>query len=155
MDPDFNVIPAVVEGRLQDLLDSVENPSGRILNALDLPMCQESTTPTSYSTDTTAWHHTRGYTSCSSLDVFPTPDVRWALAGTDHTFTFFHIDSDGFNTFLKVICGKKLWMFYSEMPEMPLSSRKVYLDEGFQLDRFVDEAKYKIEGILLSAGDML
>ncbi|KAF8965329.1 hypothetical protein BDZ97DRAFT_1659254, partial [Flammula alnicola] len=137
LDREEKHIPATITGTLQEVLDEVDRDEGRIVNALDLPLCHESTAPTAYSTDTYAWHHTRGRLGFLSNEVFPTTDTCWALIGSRHTVTFFHVDPDGFNT------------------HMPLSSRHVFFDKGFHLDRFTDKAKYDLEAVFLSKGDFL
>ncbi|KAF8957876.1 hypothetical protein BDZ97DRAFT_1669173, partial [Flammula alnicola] len=137
LDREEKHIPATITGMLQEVLDEVDHDEGRIVNALDLPLCHESTAPTAYSTDTYAWHHTRGRLGFLSNEVFPTTDTCWALISSRHTVTFFHVDPDGFNT------------------HMPLSSRHVFFDKGFRLDRFTDKAKYDLEAVFLSKGDFL
>lgn len=87
--------------------------------------------------------------------MFPIPDMFWSLAGGRYTITFFHIDSDGLLTHAVVVCGGKLWIFYRERKEMPLSSRHAFMDDGFRLDRYTAHAKYDLEAVYLSKGDLL
>ena len=149
-------IPKTIVGTLQEVLDNSNMPNGRILNALDLSLCQESTAPAVYSTDTHAWHLTRGRPGFPPNEEFPTINTRWALVGSANTMTFLHVDSDGFNTYGLVISGGKLWIFYREHSDLPLSSRQVFLDDGFHLDRFKkEEAKYGLEVVYLKKGDLL
>ncbi|PPQ83530.1 hypothetical protein CVT25_006959 [Psilocybe cyanescens] len=148
-------IPTTITGTLQDFLDEALSNRGCIMNVLDLPLCHESTAPSPYSSDSHAWHHTRGRPGSLSSETFPTTDTCWALLGSGNTITFFHIDSDGFNTRGLVIWGGKLWILYRERHELPLSSRHVFFDEGFYLDRYKDKAKYDLEAIYLTKGDLL
>ena len=81
--------------------------------------------------------------------------MRWGLAGTANTVTFLHIDSDGFSTFVQVICGKKIWGIYCEAPDLPLFSINTFLDKKFRLDDIVEGAPYGFEALVLRPGDLL
>ncbi|KAF8961234.1 hypothetical protein BDZ97DRAFT_1760084 [Flammula alnicola] len=82
-------------------------------------------------------------------------DAIRSVQSSRHTVTFFHVDPDGFNTRALLVRGGKLWIFYREVRDMPLSSRHVFFDKGFHLDRFTDKAKYDLEAVFLSKGDFL
>lgn len=150
-------IPATIDGTLQEVLDEVrKGDTGRILNALDLPLPHENTAPTRYSSDRFAWHYTRGRPGFPSNETFPAPDTCWGLGGSPNAITFLHIDSNGFNSRALVFYGGKLWIFYRETDANPLSSRHVFLDKGFRLDRFIGKiAEYGLEAIYLTKGDFL
>ena len=81
--------------------------------------------------------------------------MRWALAATAHTVTFLHIDSDGYSTFLRVLCGKKVWGVYRPTADLPLSSDDVFLDSNFLLDDLSEESSFGLEAIVLRPGDLL
>ena len=91
-----------------------------------------------------AWDFTRAKLHCGRELHYPTEHMRWGLAGTANTMTFLHINCDGFNTFLKVVCGMKVWGFYQERPENPLSLIDIFLNEGFHLDEIPNSAAYNL-----------
>ena len=70
-------------------------------------------------------------------------------------FTFMHIDSDGYNSFVKVLCGKKFWGLYRDMHINRLSSVDVFTHFDFCLDEVLRHSTYGIEGIVLIPGDIL
>jgi hypothetical protein len=87
---------------------------------------------------------------------YPTGHMRWGLAGTAHAVSMLHMDSDGFATFVQVMCGKKLWSLYRPDPEFPLSNPNALLDSNlFQLDNIPPDAKSGLEAVVLRPGDML
>ncbi len=52
--------------------------------------------------------------------------LSWGLKGTSNTFTFMHINIDGFNSFLQVLYGKKVWIVYCEKPELHVLLLKIF-----------------------------
>lgn len=164
--PDYSVIsrgkdeeeyslPAIVKGTVQDLLDNGLDSQGKIVNGLDFPLPKASIEATKISSDIHAWDYTRGIHNTVRSTLYPTGHMRWGLAGTAHTMTFCHVDSDGFNTFGTILCGRKLWFFYREREGVPLSSIKTFVDEKFLLDEVAEDAPYDLEAIVLGKGDML
>ncbi|KAF8896910.1 hypothetical protein CPB84DRAFT_1848087 [Gymnopilus junonius] len=149
-------IPLTITGTLRLLFDQVNaGDKGRTLNGLDLPLPHQSMTPMAYSTDRHAFHHTRGRLGFPSSKTFPTTNLCWALAGAPDTITFLHINSDGFNTHVLVICGGKTWIFYRQSSDTPLSSRHTFFHLGFHLDHYIPPTKYGLEAIYLSKGNLL
>ena len=63
--------PTVVRGRVRDLWDN-RHPSGKILNALDLPLYDGNTEPTEYASDLHAWDVTRGHHHIDQACSYPT-----------------------------------------------------------------------------------
>ena len=101
-----------------------------------------------------AWDYVRGR-PFGGKSQYPTLDMRWGLAGTANAVTFLHIDSDGYSTFVRVICGKKVWGIYRRQPrQLPLSSINLFLDKKFRLDEMLDQS-FGLEAIVLQPGDML
>ena len=136
-------------------MENGRNPDGKILNGLDFPMWDDSPRDrSSTAVDVVAFDYMRGKPHCGGLP-YPTGHMSWGLAGTANTVTFVHIDCDGFSTFIRVMCGKKVWAIYREDPELPLSSINVFLHKKFRLDDLVDGAKYGFEAIVLRPGDLL
>lgn len=111
----------------------------------------------SYATDMVAWDRIRGRHHCKSITTpYPIESVRWGLAGTAHTFTSLHVDSDGFATFVQVMCGMKVWIVFRPSSDLPLSSINAF-EEGdtFQLDNIPKNAQFGLEAIVLKPGDQL
>jgi len=131
---------------------------GKILNGLDFPMWKDSQWDrSSYATDMVAWDFLLGNPHCSAANTsYPTGHVRWGLAGTAHAVSTLHIDSDGFATFVQVMCGKKLWAVYRPSPKLPLSNNDAFLlSDFFQLDRIPPKATSGLEAVVLRPGDLL
>jgi hypothetical protein len=152
-----NCIPATVTGHAKDLLDNA-TPDGKILNGLDFPMWKNSQWfRSAYATDMVAWDFLHGNEYCGSAsEPYPTGHVRWGLAGTAHAASMFHIDSDGFATFVEVQCGKKLWAVYRPSPTLPLWDTNVFSNsEFFELDGIPEKAPFGLEGVILRPGDLL
>ena len=142
---------------MSDILANARDPNGKILNGLEFPMWADTPKERSvYAVDVVSWDYMRGKPYCGDLTTpYPTSHMRWGLAGTANTVTFLHIDSDGFSTFVQVICGKKVWGIYREAPDLPLSSINTFLDKKFRLDDIVKGASYGFEALVLRPGDLL
>jgi hypothetical protein len=141
-------------GSVAELLESVKSGK-KILNGLEFPMLDAPLEHTSYTSDLAAWRATSGVHTCPLKSEYPKGDMRWGLAGSANTFTFMHIDSDGYNTFVKVLCGKKLWAFYREGPSSSISKIDVFTNPDFCLDDVLPQSEYGIEAIVLNPGDLL
>jgi hypothetical protein len=89
------------------------------------------------------------------MSQYPVLDMRWGLAGTANAVTFFHIDSDGYATYLRVICGKKVWGIYRQPDNIPLASVNSFLDKDFRLDEVLEQSTFGLEVIVLRPGDMM
>lgn len=144
-------------GHAKDLLDNATS-HGKILNGLDFLMWKDSQWDRcSYATDMVAWDYLHENPHCgTTTSPYPTRHVRWGLAGTADTASMFHIDSDGFATFLQVMCGKKLWAVYRPYPTLPLSNINVFtLSDFFELDKIPAGAQFGLEAVVLRQGDFL
>ena len=100
------------EGTTGDLLNSFNSPDGKILNSLDFPqadVCHVSHPPMSLASDLVAF---RTMACHRAKDFFPTARMRWGLAATEGAFSSFHIDSDGFGTYVSCVNqnGAKWWV---------------------------------------------
>lgn len=139
---------------VRDILENA-NADGKILNGLDFPLWSESPKgQEGFAVDVAAFGYVRGKPHFGNLP-YPTGDMRWGLAGTANTITFVHIDCDGFATYIRVACGKKVWAILREDPQFPLSSIDTFLHKNFRLDDFPDGANYGFEAIVLRPGDIL
>jgi hypothetical protein len=126
------------------LLEASATIFGKILNALEFPMNLASLTPLpKFSTDLLAWAFT--------ATGFPPPvgDIRFGLAATPGARTWFHIDANGFLTFIDIMCGFKIWICIRDE-----DGRFMAIDayREFELD---DARGYYIEAILLTPGTRL
>jgi len=134
----------LITAKSEQLLKASATDTSKILNALEFPMNMASMSPTpKFSTDLVAWASTTTGTPP------PIGDIRWGLAATAGARTWFHIDSNGFNTFVDVKCGFKVWICIRDEP-----GQFVAIDafEDFELD---DGSRYQIEAILLTPGTRL
>ncbi|KDR65163.1 hypothetical protein GALMADRAFT_162467 [Galerina marginata CBS 339.88] len=100
-------------GTLRQLLDASRNPSGRILNALDLPRSLSGALRAPYSSDVESWLSTRGSLFCD--DPYPTSENCWEIVATKGARSWMHIDADGVCTRLEVQCGAK-WLVVGRPP---------------------------------------
>jgi len=85
------------------------------------------------------------------MEWFPT---RWGLAGLKRAFTFWHLDSDGFNTFVDVKNeeGWKWWIIGNADRECA-SNPQLLLFEGLDLE--IGPSNFPVEAILLTKGTRL
>ncbi|KJA20592.1 hypothetical protein HYPSUDRAFT_142053, partial [Hypholoma sublateritium FD-334 SS-4] len=146
--------PTVVSGRVRDLWDN-RHPSGRILNALDLPLYDGNMEPTEYTSNLHAWDVTRGHHHIDQSSSYPTEHMRWALAGHENALTFLHIDCEGLCTDITVSDGGKAWGFLRERPGNPLSSINFFLKDSFRLDQVLRSSEYDFELVALRPRDRL
>jgi hypothetical protein len=142
-------------GTLQDILDNVNSPNGKALNALDLPMEDGIAAPQSLSSDMWAWARTVGLKLCKKRDRFPTTAMRWGLVSTADTYSVWHIDCDGLATMIEVQTGCKLWVLARPRRDEDLScfSR---LDAFLNFDAdAVNDDRWDCEAVLLTPGSRL
>jgi hypothetical protein len=144
VDPDAAGTFQLITATSDQLLKASATATGKILNALEFPMHLASLTPTpTFSTDLLAWADT--------ATGFPPPigHIRWGLVATPGARTWFHMDSNGFNTFIDVKCGFKVWIcIHDEFGQF------ISIDafKDFELD---DPSGCQIEMILLTPGTRL
>jgi hypothetical protein len=97
---------------LQEMLEYSSLPLSRrpIVNALNLPLPPglraEQRHP--FSNEHVAWLRTLGNRFC--FGSYPTSSTRWSLVAFNGALHYFHIDSDGFGTWVEVKTGLKLWV---------------------------------------------
>ena len=150
-------MPAVVTGFTHDILDNGTREDGKILNGLEFPMWKDTHWDhSSFATDLVAWDYVKGKENGGHpTPPYPIEHVRWGLAGTANTVTYMHLDSDGFATFVQVMCGKKVWAIYRPAGALHLSSPSVFLHNGFRLDSIPENASFAMEAVVLRQGDLL
>lgn len=144
----------VVSGRVRDIWDN-RHPSGKILNALDLPSYNGNTEPTEYATDLHAWDVTRGHHHIDQASSYPTEHMRWALVGLKNSISFVHVDCEGLGTDIWVADGGKVWGFLRQRSGNPLSSINFFLDNRFRLNEVLRSSAYDFEAIAMRRHDRL
>lgn len=145
-------------GTLRQLLESSRHPEGEghILNALNFPLSAADTSRDGISSDLTAWVAMENTAWCnSSCSLFPIRDVRWGLAGNTGAMHHWHIDSDGFGTFVEPLTGGKLW-FVARPLENPdaFSETKAFSVENYDMEG-TNEDIFAVEAIHLLPGTRL
>ncbi|KAF8881089.1 hypothetical protein BD779DRAFT_1675586 [Infundibulicybe gibba] len=108
-----------VEGTLLQVFESVSKlgDKGKILNVLDCPMGLGANLQcNSFTSDLWARWATTKLHDCGARLPLPADDIRWGLAATSGATHWFHIDSDGFGTFIDVQTGGKLWIVARPKP---------------------------------------
>ena len=146
MDPDSEEAgrSQIITASTDQLLEASISEAGKILNALEFPMGTAPVSPTPiFLTDLVAWE------MVSRVIPPPIGDIQWGLAATAGARTWFHMDSNGFNTFIDVKCGYKAWMcIHDKSGDFEL----INAFKDFDLD---DAGDYQIEVILLTPGTRL
>lgn len=132
-----------------------EHPQ-KILNALAFPDTWAGITSASYSSNFYACSRVIGHEGYLPRP-FPIGDFRWGLAATSGAFNRWHIDSDGFGTFVEPISGAKWWFMArpidSLAPDM-FNSTGFLMNEDWDLD-MAGNGVFAVEAILLEPGSML
>jgi hypothetical protein len=139
---------------VRDLWEN-RHPSGKILNALDLPLYDGKAEPNEYASDLHAWDVTRGHHHIDPVSPYPTEHMRWALVGLENAITFIHIDCEGLSTDVLVAAGGKTWALLHERHGNPLASIDFFLKDGFRLDEVLGSSEYDFELVALRPGDRL
>ena len=85
-----------------------QSASGKILNALDFPSPFAPNPPSSIASNYVSWKRTHGKSGCSQ--EFPASSSKWGLAATTGAYHGFHIDCDGFATYIDCVAGSKWWV---------------------------------------------
>jgi hypothetical protein len=118
-----------------------------IWNALDLPMPIGNEPPHGISTDREAFRCTLDGRFCGKQILYPSSDMSWGLAATSWALSYFHVDADGFLTWVKVKGGSKYWVI--ARPRVPSISAYAFHPKELDTD------KWDLEAVLLQAGDLL
>lgn len=137
-------------GTPQDLIDESRKTNRKILNALEFPLEFSPLTPfPKFASDLKCWFATRRFKTNNADTLYPTGHLRWALAALAGARTWWHIDSNGFLSFLKVMCGFKIWIVIYDVRGDLI---KICAFENFVLDQV---GNHRIEVILLQPGTVL
>ena len=138
---------------------------GKILNALQFPMPEEGLGDNPFSTDSATWRGTKGWAACDEKALPPTADIRWGIAATTGALHWWHIDSDGFGTYIDVKTGLKWWIVAKPKKHIPLRGSSHYdFSEFASIDLFTQSTYeledpctlvWDLEAVLLSPGTRL
>ena len=109
---DGDLTTQVCFGTLEHILAEARDPNGAIINGLSFPLPLSAIKRDKVGGDVEAWRLTEGLPFCTLKVVFPTGDVRWALASTAGSRHWPHLDSNGFATFVDVLTGMKFWILF-------------------------------------------
>lgn len=144
-----------VIGVTGDLLKSHRSPNGKILNALDFPMPTRGIRPPeTIATDILAFNETLDDPYCKRTAGFPVSDMYWGLAATNHSFHFFHIDTDGLATAVRPQNGAKYWIVAQPKAGRSFAATDIYVDGKYAIDE-MNMDLWEVEAILLTAGTCL
>lgn len=144
-----------VIGVTGDLLRSHRSKKGKILNALDFPMPTRGPHPLeSIATDILAFNETLDDPNCRRTDRFPLSDLYWGLIALAHAFHYFHIDADGFATFIAPQTGAKFWLFARLKAGRSFSETGLYVGGTYAIDQ-MNLDMWDVEAILLTPGTCL
>ncbi|KAF5338019.1 hypothetical protein D9611_014649 [Ephemerocybe angulata] len=134
--------------------EHMKGKKGKIINVLDLPAVGADVSPGPLFSDVAAHRETK-YCPLPIKTPYPIQDMRWGLAATKDASHYLHMDSDGLCTFLRVLCGRKLWVVATPPDGSP---SRIIVD----LSRFLDNwdpscptGSWLLEAIVLCPGDVL
>ena len=138
-------------GKVSDILTASQSPDSKILNGLSFQDPWAGIQRTSFSSD--AFALTTSYMQEGWRKKAPEiSHLRWSLAATKDAFHDWHIDSDGYGTFINVMAGSQWWI----VARPKLNSQKV--DIFNTISAFLEDdpnLKVEVEAILLQPGSKL
>lgn len=137
-------------GTVADILKASQSADSKILNALSFQDPWAGIRRSSFSSDahalSTVYNQEGWIRKSASID-----HLRWNLAATKDAFHRWHIDSDGYGTFVSVMSGSKWWMVARPKTRQNIDLFNTTLP-------FVSndgEDKIEVEAILLQPGSKL
>jgi hypothetical protein len=142
-----------LKGTLKDVLRCHKEGS-KILNALDFPMLSTPHPPTSFVSDLVAFGATVDLLMCSHTISFPIASTRWGLAATSGAHHLWHIDCNGFCTFIDTQTGAKWWIVAKPKDGSIHFSAATLFTEDFDIDK-ANLEKWDLEVILLLPGSRM
>jgi hypothetical protein len=105
------------------------------------------------STDTVAWSHTFNMPLCKKHQQKPITDIRWGLAATAGAISYWHLDTNGFATYIDVQVGKKWWVVAHPKEDGPsFASRDFY--SNFDCES-INKDLWDVHAIMLEPGQRL
>lgn len=149
---DFKTESLHVQGTLQDLLEC-QNDELKIVNALDFPLASASHPPTAITSDLAAFIGTLDMPFCGRDVPFPVMSCRWGLAATSGAFHLWHVDCNGFGTYIDTQVGYKWWVIARPKQPSDFSGTSLFTQE-FELNE-ANEELWDLEAVLLVPGSRL
>ena len=126
------------------------------MNGLDFPLPNGPAPPKSISTDLHSWDMTLDMPWCKRTDIFPSPITRWGLAATSGAHHLWHLDCDGFGTYVDVKVGAKLWIVARPKDNESFeafASTRLFID-GYDMAKPGSD-RWILEAVLLEPGTRL
>lgn len=105
-------------------------------------------------TDVLAFVETTDEPNCKRSNVYPMSDMYWGLVATRNGFHFFHIDTDGFGTFIVTKTGAKYWILARPKDGRSFSDTDIYVGSNYAIDEMNTEL-WDVEAVLLTPGTCL
>ncbi|KAG6914699.1 hypothetical protein DXG01_015857 [Tephrocybe rancida] len=142
------------KGTARDLLEATKLNPPRAVSALHLLLPYDFFPCLPFATDWALWMQVQGKAYCRSWDLYPVPEMRWAIASTACAHHFWHFDANGLGTFLKVETGYKFW--YIAIPRNGdfTEFMKPEIMLKLELDK-TNEALFDVYLLVLPPGSML
>jgi hypothetical protein len=141
------------KGTLEDML-KCHREGTKILNALDFPMLSAPHPPTSFASDLVAFSATVDLPMCSRAISFPVASTRWGLGATSGAHHMWHIDCDGFGTYIDTQAGAKWWVVAKPKYGSTRFSEPTLFTEEYDIDK-ANEDKWGLEAVLLLPGSRM
>jgi hypothetical protein len=138
---------------LEDVLRCHREKS-KILNALDFPMFSAPHPPMSFVSDLAAFSATVDFLMCSRAISFPMASTRWGLAATSGGHHRWHIDCNGFCTYIDTQTGMKWWIVAKPKPGLMHFSDATLFTEEYDISA-ANLAKWDLEAVLLCPGSRM
>ena len=142
-----------LKGTLNDVLKCHKEGS-KILNALDFPMLAAAHPPTSFASDLVAFGATVDLPMCSRTISFPMASTRWGLAAISGAHHLWHIDCNGFCTFIDTQAGAKWWIVAKPKNGLAHFSQASLFTEEYEIDE-ANLEKWDLEAVLLLPGSRM
>lgn len=136
---------------MADILKASQSKDSKILNGLSFPDPWAGIHRSPFSSEAYALnsvYQQEGWVKAG----LSTEHLRWNLAATKDAFHNWHIDSDGYGTFVDVISGSKWWIV--ARPKNRLNV-EILNNTSIFLDRKITYGQLDVEAILLQPGSGL
>lgn len=136
--------------KLEDLYLSAiaAHQEAKSLNALYAPNPNADVSLNSFASETRAYRQTTTEPYCQDRRL-PAGDLRWNIAGTKGAHHYWQIDSEGFATFIDVLCGKKLWIVARPKNPKDFFALSLWNDLDFDVSA-PNLDKWNVEAVVLT-----
>ncbi|KAG6916520.1 hypothetical protein DXG01_006521 [Tephrocybe rancida] len=157
---DLSIDPTPEDDRMHkgtslDLLRTRCSPRPKALSGLNFPLSYDPFPPQNFLSDTFAWSEAQGRGFCKSHKSYPVSEMRWGLGSTAGTYHYFHLDANGYGTFMEVDHGSKLWFFSTPKVNQPIDSGSIDLFTGVYERDEPNVDLLDVELVYLAPGDKL